>query len=94
MIKTFQTGGNRNLGYLIADDATNKAIVIDPSYDPSAIATYAAESGYTVVYVFNTHDHHDHTNGNQVFEELTGIRALKFEDIDPLTQQSVADGAV
>ena len=71
MIKTFQTGGNRNLGYLIVDDATNKAIVIDPSYDPSAIASFASTNGYQVIYVFNTHDHHDHTNGNESFETQT-----------------------
>jgi hydroxyacylglutathione hydrolase len=94
LIKTFQTGGNRNLGYLIADDATQKAIVIDPSYDPAIIATYASENGYTVTYVFNTHDHHDHTNGNDAFEASTGIRALKLGDVDPTTGQVVADGAV
>ena len=94
MITTFQTGGDRNLGYLIADDATKKAIVIDPSYDPAAIATYASENGYTVMYVFNTHDHHDHTNGNDAFEAATGVRALKFGDADPITGQNVADGSV
>lgn len=94
MIKTFQTGGDRNFGYLIADDATSKAIVIDPSYDPAAIAAYASENGYTVAYVLNTHDHHDHTNGNDAFEASTGVRALKFGDVDPTTGQVVADGTV
>ena len=93
MIKTFQTGGDRNLGYLIADEATMKAIVIDPSYDPAAIATYASENGYTVIYVFNTHDHHDHTNGNDAFEAATGVRALKFGDVDAITGQAVTDDA-
>jgi hydroxyacylglutathione hydrolase len=93
LIKTFKTGGDRNFGYLIADDATQKAIVIDPSYDPAIIATYALENGYTVTHVFNTHDHHDHTNGNDAFEASTGIRALKFGDTDPTTGQVVADGA-
>lgn len=94
MIKTFQTGGNRNLGYLIADDATNQAIVIDPSYDPASIAAFASTQGYVVVYAFNTHDHHDHTNGNDAFEASTGVRPLKFGDIDADTGQAVADGAV
>jgi hydroxyacylglutathione hydrolase len=94
LIKTFQTGGNRNLGYVIADDATNKAIVIDPSYDPAALAAFASTNGYLVVYAFNTHDHHDHTNGNDAFEASTGVRALKFGDIDEITAQTVADGSV
>ena len=93
MIKTFQTGGNRNLGYLIADDATRRAVVIDPSYDPAAIAEFASDNGYEVVYAFNTHDHHDHTNGNEAFEAATGVRPLKFGDLDAQTGRAVADGA-
>ena len=93
MIKTFQTGGNRNLGYLVADDATKHAVVIDPSYDPEGIATFASDNGYNVVYVFNTHDHHDHTNGNEAFAAQSGIHALKFGDADPSTGRVVEDGA-
>lgn len=94
MIKTFQTGGDRNLGYLIADDVTRRAVVIDPSYDPAAIAAFSSDNDYEVVYAFNTHDHHDHTNGNDAFEAATGVRALKFGDLDEATSQAVADGAV
>ena len=93
MIKTFHTGGNRNLGYLIADDATRKAVVIDPSYDPASITTFASANGYTVIYAFNTHDHHDHTNGNDAFEETTGVSPLKLGDIDKHTGHTVVDGA-
>ncbi len=92
MLKTFQTGGNRNLGYLIADDSTKRALVIDPSYNPLAIAAFASDNGYEVVYAFNTHDHHDHTNGNETFEAATGVRPLKFGDLDTGTGQAVVDG--
>lgn len=94
MIKTFQTGGDRNLGYLIADDVTKRAVVIDPSYDPIAIATFASDNNYEVVCAFNTHDHHDHTNGNEAFDAATGVHPLKFGDLDTRTSQAVADGAV
>ncbi len=94
MIKTFQTGGDRNLGYLIADNVTRKAVVIDPSYNPTAIAIFASDNGYEVVYAFNTHDHHDHTNGNEAFEAATGIRPLRLGDLDAGSSQAVADGAV
>ncbi len=94
MIKTFQTGGNKNLGYLIADDASKKAVVIDPSYDPALITNFASDNGYEIVYAFNTHDHHDHTNGNEAFEGTTGVLPLKFRDVDTKSSQAVADGAV
>lgn len=92
-IKAFQTGGDRNLGYLVADETTRAAVVIDPSYDPGAIAAYAAENDYRIVYAFNTHDHHDHTNGNAVFAEKTGVTPLLFGDIDPVTNTKIEHGA-
>ena len=93
MIQTFQTGGDRNLGYLIADDVTGRAVVIDPSYDPESIVRFAREHALEVVCAFNTHDHPDHTNGNESFHALTGIRPLKYQDRDPTTGQHVEDDA-
>ena len=92
-IKTFQTGGDRNFGYLIADDASKQAVVIDPSYDPGAIVRFASENGYRIAIAFCTHDHHDHTNGNDAFERETGVRPLLFGRTDPSTGVDVADGA-
>ena len=77
-IKQFLTGGDRNFAYLVADEASKKAIVIDPSYDPGRVVAYASENGYTVVDAFNTHGHHDHTNGNEAFQKATGIRPAIF----------------
>jgi len=93
VIQTFHTGGDRNLGYLVADASSGKAAVIDPSYDPNAIVATARERGLEVIYAFNTHDHHDHTNGNETFEQLTGVRPLKYGDTDPLTGRRVEDDA-
>jgi hydroxyacylglutathione hydrolase len=93
LIKTFQTGGDRNLGYLVADDETCTAVVIDPSYDPDSIVRFANTNSLEIVYAFNTHGHHDHTNGNDAFEAATGIRPLKYGDRDPRTGTLVADGA-
>ena len=92
-IKAFQTGGDRNLGYLIADEASRLAAVVDPSYDPTSIARFAADTGYQVVLAFNTHDHHDHTNGNAQFEKETGIRPLKYGDVAPETATTLKHGA-
>ena len=92
-IKAFQTGGDRNLGYLIADEPTQTAVVIDPSYDPASIVRFAAAAGYRIVRAFNTHDHHDHTNGNEQFAEETGIAPLKFGDVDPATGSKIEHDA-
>jgi len=93
-IKTFQTGGDRNFAYLIADESSKEAVVIDPSYTPQTIVDYANEQGFQIAYVFCTHNHGDHTNGNANFEGATGVKALLFGDRDPKTGVEVAHDAV
>jgi hydroxyacylglutathione hydrolase len=92
-VKQFRTGGDRNFGYLAADDVTRKAMVVDPSYDPQGIVAFARGRGYEIAYVFCTHGHSDHTNGNEEIERLTGRRPLVFGSTEPETGAVVADGA-
>ncbi len=92
-IKQFLTGGDRNFGYLIADESANSAAIIDPSYSPTVIADFANEKGYNIEYVFNTHGDSDHTNGNDEILALTGIQAVLFGDKEPKTGNTVSDGA-
>jgi len=92
-IKQFRVGGDRNFGYLVADPDTGKAAVIDPAYSPESIVIFAREHDYEIEYVFNTHDHYDHTNGNDEIERLTGKRPLLYGRTDPQTGITVEDGA-
>ncbi len=90
----FRTGGDRNFGYLLADEESREACIVDPSYNPSLIAGQAAAEGFKVRYIFCTHGHHDHTNGNEEAERLTGCRPLLYGDICPVTGLTVRDGAI
>lgn len=92
-VKQFRTGGDRNFGYLVADEATRKAAVIDPSYSPEDVVDYARQDGWQIEYVFCTHDHYDHTNGNSAIKRLTGRQPLLYGDTDPLTGARVKDDA-
>jgi glyoxylase-like metal-dependent hydrolase (beta-lactamase superfamily II) len=91
-VKQFRTGGDRNFGYLVADPRTRKAAVIDPSYSPNQIVDWARANEYTIEYVFCTHDHYDHTNGNEAMRELTGLSPLLFDSTDPGRGIAVQDG--
>jgi len=93
LVKQFRTGGDRNFGYLIADESSRQAVVIDPSFSPQVIVEFAGENGYTIEYVFCTHNHLDHTNGNGVINQLTGHQALLYGDTEPTTGTQVRDGA-
>jgi len=93
-IKQFHVGGDRNFGYLAADEETKKAVVVDPAFSPKIIVDFARKEQFEIVYAFNTHNHYDHTNGNADFERLTGKRPLLFGSTDPETGLTVQDGAI
>ena len=93
IIRQFLTGGDRNFAYLAADEGTGKAMVVDPSYSPSMVYDFAGTNGLTIEYVFNTHRHADHSNGNAEMRRLTGRTALAYGDIETVTDIPVEDGA-
>jgi len=90
-MKQFMTGGDRNFGYLVADESTKTAALIDPSYSPEIIIDFAQKEKFTTQYIFNTHGHYDHTNGNKVAKNLTGVTPLRYGDIEPITRKAVSD---
>jgi hydroxyacylglutathione hydrolase len=94
VVEQFSMGGDRNFGYLVADEASGEAMVIDPSFDPAKIIGYAAQHGYSIRFVLSTHGHADHTNGNAAMERLSGVRPLLFGETCPVTGTAVEDGAV
>ena len=93
-VEQFRTGGDRNFGYLVADEVSKDAIVIDASYNPGMIVRFAAEQGYVIRFVFSTHGHEDHTNGNEAIGIMTALSPLLFGDTCSRTGITVADGAL
>jgi hydroxyacylglutathione hydrolase len=92
-LKQISVGGDRNFGYIVADETTKLAAIIDPSYSPEKVVKEAEENGFKIKYIFNTHKHSDHTNGNDAAEKLTGISPLAYGDIDAQTGIKIEDGA-
>lgn len=93
-LKQFRTGGDRNFGYLVADEQSKQAFVVDPSNNPAMIVDDARGQGFTIRYVFCTHGHYDHVNGNEEIARLTGIIPLLYGSVCPETGIRVEDGAV
>ncbi len=93
-LKQFRTGGDRNFGYLVADKESKQAFVVDPSNNPGMIVDDARDQGFTIRYVFCTHGHHDHVNGNEEIARLTGIIPLLYGAVCRVTGIRVEDGAV
>ncbi|MEU8761487.1 rhodanese-like domain-containing protein [Streptomyces sp. NPDC048659] len=58
--------------YMIADETTGQAVVVDPRRDVSEYLADAAAHGFTVVGVINTHFHADFVAGHLEMADSTG----------------------
>ena len=75
--KQFNVGGDRNFAYLIADESSMQAAVVDPAYSPQILVEEAEKLGFEIKYIINTHDHYDHTNGNKKLKASTGAQIVQ-----------------
>jgi hydroxyacylglutathione hydrolase len=68
--------------YFLASRETREAAVVDPQYDIRPYLELAAERGYTIRYVIDTHLHADHLSGNRKLAEATGATLALHESAD------------
>lgn len=61
----------RNFNYLVACPETGDALAIDPLDHRKCLAT-ARQRGWNVSQILNTHEHGDHTGGNEAMVAATG----------------------
>lgn len=54
-----------NFSYILADDTSKEAVVVDPSFNATAIIQLANKQDFRIKYVITTHHHRDHTEGNK-----------------------------
>ena len=67
--------------YIIYDENTKEAMVIDPGGEPEHIAETLTQMGAdSIKYIFLTHCHADHIGGVQRLKELQGGKVLVSED--------------
>jgi hydroxyacylglutathione hydrolase len=61
--KQIQQHGD-NFSYILADENTKEAAVIDSSFNASELIRIIKANGFKLLYIINTHGHSDHTAGN------------------------------
>ncbi len=79
--------------FILADEKTKDAIVIDPGDDAGDILRIIREKGLTVRYIVNTHGHFDHVGANRAVKDATGAEILMHEADAPLLADA-ADQAI
>ena len=63
-----------NFSYIVADEVTHEAAVVDSSFNVGEINRILKTESFNLKYVISTHGHSDHTAGN---EDLLGIFGAK-----------------
>jgi len=69
----------QNFTYVVEDEDTNEAIVIDPSWNLETIMEIIEKNNLKVKYIVNTHHHFDHTIGNEAMAKQTGAPIVQYE---------------
>ena len=65
-----------NFSYIIADDTTREAAVVDSSYNAGKITSILTAENLKLKYIINTHSHSDHTAGNPELRSMSGARIV------------------
>ena len=80
-IDVMELGSMENFIYLIQDQATRRAAVVDPAWEASEIIARAKQNGVTITDILLTHSHYDHINGiDAVLNEYDAeVHLLKAE---------------
>ncbi len=75
-LKQYYLGCLAHASYLIADERTKTAVVVDPQRDVEQYLRDAKEGGYTIRYVFLTHFHADFLAGHIELRNRAGARIV------------------
>jgi hydroxyacylglutathione hydrolase len=63
----------RNFNYLIACPESGEALAVDP-LDHEKCLQAARQEGWSITQILNTHEHRDHTGGNEALQRATGAK--------------------
>jgi hydroxyacylglutathione hydrolase len=83
-----------NFSYIIADEFTGDAAVIDSSYNAGEIIRVIKAKDLQLKYVINTHSHSDHTAGNQELSSIFGAKIVAHKLARTRFDIAVDDGDI
>lgn len=87
LIKPFVIGPMESNAYILADEATRRAALIDPGIDSEHLLDVLEAERLRLDLVLNTHGHFDHVFCDGYFTSKTGARLLIHEADLPLLRQ-------
>jgi len=91
-VHQIQVGNMQNFTYIVEDEDTNEAILIDPSWDLIELELLIKRNNLKIKYIVNTHHHFDHTMGNEAMTESTKAPIIQHESSELKHDITVKDG--
>ena len=79
-IEQRQVGQMAVFAYLVGDENSGEALIIDPAADTEAIIAAAEKKKIKIKYIVNTHGHVDHIGGNGDMKKATGAAIVIHEE--------------
>ncbi len=92
IVHQIPVGSMQNFTYVVEDEDTSDAIIIDPSWDLDEIMRTIQKNNLKVKYIVNTHHHFDHTIGNDTMKTQTGAPIVQYKDSTIKHDIEVSDG--
>lgn len=93
-----QVGNMENFTYILEDEESGEAIILDPSWNLDEIHKEIVRRDLKIKYIVNTHHHFDHTLGNEAMAKETTAQILQHEsstlkhDISLVDRQKIKFG--
>jgi hydroxyacylglutathione hydrolase len=81
-----------NFSYIIADEASKEAAVVDSSFNADELTRELKEHGFNLIYIINTHGHSDHTAGNYALKAAFGAKIVAYSSSRARYDVPVEDG--
>lgn len=91
-VKQIPVGSMANFTYVIADEKSKVAAVIDPSWDLEKVLDVLKNNDLKLKYIINTHTHFDHVLGNEQLATLTGAEIIMHKNSSLAKNIEVDDG--
>lgn len=94
IFKQVAVGTFQNFSYIIGDEKTKTAALVDPAWQVDKLLKMCEDLGLKVLYVINTHSHHDHVEGNDLVVRLTGAKTIMHQKSSLRKDIAVKDGDI
>jgi glyoxylase-like metal-dependent hydrolase (beta-lactamase superfamily II) len=92
IFKQIPVGTMANFAYVIGDEETGTAAIVDPAWEVDKLLQACAKMKLKVSLVINTHSHHDHTEGNDYVVRQTGAKIAAHATLPRQKDVAVKDG--